>query len=836
MTTGRLAGFASLALIVFTWLAPAIAAPEAEERRIALVIGVSAYKNAPKLATANDDARAVGESLRRLRFDVSELYDPDLQKFSRAIRNFGIRATAADVAVIYYAGHGMQVDGENFLIPSDARLERRRDLVYEAMPINRLLEESGQTGKIGIVLLDCCQNNPFIERVARSIALTGRAVPTIPGLARVDAVPRNTILVTAAKADQVADESRGEHSPFATALLDNFQIPGLELSLFFRSVRDEVLRATNNRQEPYVFSSLGADPFYFFPRPPNRPPQIAAINPLEVTDAAGPTPVGVPPPTDPDQDPLTLRIIGLPRSGEIRVEGRTVTLNSVYSTVQFQTATYKPDGKILGAVGTLDILVEDGRGGSVAGSLPISVKSSHHPPVVADVGKIHVIQQALSIPPPTSVDGDRLVVTIVELPGGIVTNGQATTHVGDRLTPEQLAKLTYTPEPGFIGEAGTLRYSVDNGHGSVVEGTAAIEVGSGEAAAMPTPAALLWGRVQSSTDPALLDAFLRLFPDAPSAAEARYRRDRLMPPAPPPALAPQVAAAPHATPAPIAPPPAPAEETQLAGRRAALLAGPPAPSRPTVMMAANNPAIDLHAAIAGSREFRDCPTCPLMARIDGGSYTMGLGGREPESMPPHRVDIRSFAIGVTPVTVAQWKACAAGKACSGLPRIHVAQDETPVHGVSWDDALTYAAWLTRVTGRPYRLPTEAEWEYAARGGTTTRYWWGGSAGMALANCSDCGGDQNPRGPLPVRALKPNPFGLYDMLGGVAQWVEDCWVPNYHGAPNDGSARDGKNCQKHVLRGGSFRHTRDQITVTSRGNYDGPVRYIANGFRVARDVE
>ena len=253
--------------------------------------------------------------------------------------------------------------------------------MYEALPLDRVLGEVSQASKIGMVLLDSCRNNPFIDRVSRSMSLAGRAVSTLPGLARVDNVPRNTMVVLAAKADQIAEDGTG-HSPFAAALLAHFQIPGLELSLFFRSVRDTVLRATNNRQEPFVFSSLGAEPFYFFPRPPNTPPVIGEIKPLEVTDAAGPTRLGIPQPTDPDADPLTVRVIGLPRSGEVRIDGRVVAVNTVFSVDRFMTATYKPVGQTLGAVGTVDILVEDGRGGSVTGSLPITVVSSHHPPVV----------------------------------------------------------------------------------------------------------------------------------------------------------------------------------------------------------------------------------------------------------------------------------------------------------------------------------------------------------------------------------------------------------------------------------------------------------------------
>jgi formylglycine-generating enzyme required for sulfatase activity len=225
-----------------------------------------------------------------------------------------------------------------------------------------------------------------------------------------------------------------------------------------------------------------------------------------------------------------------------------------------------------------------------------------------------------------------------------------------------------------------------------------------------------------------------------------------------------------------------------------------------------------------------------MIRIPSGGFMMGQGAREQEAMPAHRVDVRAFAIGQTPVTVADWKLCMAAKACNFLPRMRVAEDRTPLHNLSWEDAGQYVAWLSKQTGHPYRLPSEAEWEYAARGGTTTRYWWGDSVGMFLANCNDCGGAQEPYGPLPVDALQANPFGLYGMLGGVAQWTADCWFPNYRGAPTNAAPRDSKSCDKRVLRGGSFRAQHDEITVTYRGNYDAPVRYIVNGFRLARDLE
>jgi formylglycine-generating enzyme required for sulfatase activity len=824
-----------LAVLVVLLPLVAYAAPETE-RRVALVIGIGAYQNAPHLTNPANDARAIGDSLRRLKFDVTELYDTDFRALNSGVRAFGVRAATADVAVVYYAGHGVQVDRENYLIPADAKLERERDLLYEAMPLDRLLGEVSQASRIGIVLLDSCRNNPFIERVARSITVAGRAVSTTPGLARVDNVPRNTMVVMAAKADQIAEDGQ-DHSPFAGALLAHFQIPGLELSLFFRSVRDTVLRATNNRQEPYVFSSLGAEPFYFFPRPPNRPPVVAAVTPLELIETAGPTALGLPEPTDPDQDPLSVRIIGLPRFGEVRIEGRTVALNTVVSAERLKTAVYKPDGKSIGSAGTLDVLVEDGRGGSITASLPITVQSSHHPPVLAGPNRVQVAQQVLGIPAPISPDGDPLTVTITALPRGTVRNGTAILHPGDRLTPQELSKLTFWPEAGFFGSAGSLRYTVDNGHGGTADGSLDIDVGPASGVSDQGPETALWVTLRSSSDPAEFDAFLRLFPTSRYAEDAKRRRAELTDAA----GKTRVAARPEPPKAPAkatadASPPKPADKPMVQAT-----AGEPPPAPSTIVTAANVPPIGVPSTAprgqsSDANRFQDCPTCPRMVRIPKGSFMMGLGSREPEALPAHRVDVRAFAIGQTAVTVGEWKACMAAKACSFLPRMRNAEDRTPVHNVSWEDVGQYTAWLSSIAGRPYRLPSEAEWEYAARGGTTTRYWWGDSIGMALANCADCGGSQDPHAPLPVEALSPNPYGLYGMLGGVAEWTADCWFPNYRGAPADTTPRDSKACGKRVLRGGSFRAPRDEITVTYRVSYDASVRYLVNGFRVARDME
>jgi formylglycine-generating enzyme required for sulfatase activity len=843
-----------LALVVVP-MTQAFAQPSSgPERRVAFVIGVGAYKNAPRLPNPVSDARAIGDALRHLNFEVEEVYDPDFRDLTRSLREFGIKAQQADVAVIYYAGHGVQVGRENYLLPADALLERERDLVYEALPLELFLDEASQAKRLSIILLDACRNNPFVDRLSRGITAPSRG-PAAAGLARVDAVPRNTLVAMATKADQTAEDGSTGHSPFAEALLKNLQTPGLELSLFFRSVRDGVLRATNNQQEPYVFSSLGAEPFYFNPRAPNRPPQIAAIPPLEVRDNAGPTLLPIPPPTDPDKDALTMRVTGLPRSGEIRIDGKPVAPGAIYAADKLATATYKPVGSALGDVGTFDILVEDGRGGSILGSLAISVTASNRPPAVEARRRLRIYTGALGIATPTDPDGDKLTVTVQGVPRGLIRFGVTTMHVGDRLQPEQLPALAYVPEPGFSGPAGTFEYLVDDARGGRIAGALDIDVMDPAEAAAQMAEAALWERLRESGRVEDVETFLRLYPNSYLAAAAQRRRNELLAQQAP--KTPQVAAAqppPAATPssppiqtAPVAtaPPPAPppvAEKPKTQEKVAALqplapeLASPPRRDLAMILPPVATAPAATRPTATDEHNFRDCDTCITMVRIPAGTLMMGQGAKDPSALPIHKVTLRAFALSQNPVTVGEWNACRTDGGCGPPPRMAVAQDDTPLHNVSWDDTQTYITWLSRRSGHAYRLPSEAEWEYAARAGTTTRYWWGDHPGAALANCMGCGGTQDPRAPLPAGSYQPNPFGLYDMLGGVAQWVQDCWFPNYSNAPGDGSARQSPSCSKRVLRGGSFRAGPDDMTPTSRGNYDAPVRYLANGFRVARDAD
>ncbi|WP_036027281.1 SUMF1/EgtB/PvdO family nonheme iron enzyme [Bradyrhizobium yuanmingense] len=218
---------------------------------------------------------------------------------------------------------------------------------------------------------------------------------------------------------------------------------------------------------------------------------------------------------------------------------------------------------------------------------------------------------------------------------------------------------------------------------------------------------------------------------------------------------------------------------------------------------------------------------PEMIAIRGGSFAMGSND-DPTERPVHQVTIKPFSIGKYPVTVQEWNECAAAKACGFTA---TGKDDAPVSNVSWTDAQQYVAWLAQATKKPYRLPSEAEWEYAARGGTQTKYWWGDKLQPGMAGCKDCG-ELAAEQPAKVGSFKPNPFGLYDMGGGIDQWVADCWHRTYQGAPSDGSAWASPDCGSHVLRSGSWKNDSRYVRPSNRGGYDTGVRYPTHGFRIA----
>ncbi len=241
--------------------------------------------------------------------------------------------------------------------------------------------------------------------------------------------------------------------------------------------------------------------------------------------------------------------------------------------------------------------------------------------------------------------------------------------------------------------------------------------------------------------------------------------------------------------------------------------------------------------------FKECATCAEMVVVPAGSFTMGSPssepGHSPDEEPQHRVTIaRQFAVGRFEVTFEEWDACAADGGCNGYKPSDEGwgRGRRPVINVSWDDAKAYVAWLSKKTGKSYRLPSGSEYEYATRAGTHTAYPWGNAVGTNNADCHNCGSQWDARQTAPAGSFAPNRFGLFDMVGNVREWTEDCYHSTYSGAPADGSAWiKGANCSQRVVRGGSWLIAPAFLRSASRYWFASDYRLNYLGFRVARTL-
>ena len=232
---------------------------------------------------------------------------------------------------------------------------------------------------------------------------------------------------------------------------------------------------------------------------------------------------------------------------------------------------------------------------------------------------------------------------------------------------------------------------------------------------------------------------------------------------------------------------------------------------------------------------------PAMVMITAGSFQMGdAQGRDRSAMPVRTVRFQKpFAIGRYEVTFEEYDKFAQATKRELPNDGGGGRGRQPVINFSWQDAVEYGKWLSTQTGKRYRLPTEAEWEYAARGGTETLYWWGNEMKTAMANCAGCGSQWDNKVTAPVGSFLPNPFGLYDTAGNVWEWVEDCDHEDYAAAPTDGSAwmkEGGGNCYTRVFRGGAWNYAPRGVRSSFRGRGDPGVRSAAIGFRLVREME
>jgi uncharacterized caspase-like protein len=283
---------ALLGIVLTVWLTSLFGQPAFADKRVALVIGNSAYQNVTKLSNPANDAAAVASMFKSAGFDdVESRLNLTANELRKTLREFGNRSRDADMAIVFYAGHGIELDGINYLIPIDAMLETDADVLDETVPLDRVLFAVEPARQLRLVILDACRDNPFARKMKRTIASRGIG----RGLAKVEPSSPNTMIAFAAKAGSTASDGDSKNSPFATALVEHLAKPGLDLRKAFGFVRDDVLKATNNTQEPFIYGSLGGHDVMLVPAPPVAAAPIDQDAPMrrdyELAERVGTRPV-----------------------------------------------------------------------------------------------------------------------------------------------------------------------------------------------------------------------------------------------------------------------------------------------------------------------------------------------------------------------------------------------------------------------------------------------------------------------------------------------------------------------------------------------------------------
>jgi uncharacterized caspase-like protein len=278
---GFILGLGVLAALTGFAVSPALA----DGKRVALVIGNSTYRNVPTLPNPANDGADIAAALTRLGFAVTLVTNASFDQMRRGLIAFGRDAAGADMAAVFFAGHGMEISGENWLIPVDAELKKDTDAANEAVSLRSVILQVSNTTSLGLVVLDACRNNPFVAKMSRSLAL--RAVIG-GGLGRIEPVG-NVLVAYAARDGTTALDGDGRNSPFTAALLHNIETPGVEVTFMLRNVRDDVMEVTRNEQQPFVYGSLSRKAIYLAGQPSSADQMAANQANATPVDASAPS-------------------------------------------------------------------------------------------------------------------------------------------------------------------------------------------------------------------------------------------------------------------------------------------------------------------------------------------------------------------------------------------------------------------------------------------------------------------------------------------------------------------------------------------------------------------
>jgi hypothetical protein len=258
---GFVLGLGVISALTGVAVSPALA----EGKRVALVIGNSTYQNVPTLPNPANDAADIAAALNRLGFVVTLVTNASFDQMRRGLIALGRDAAGADMAAVFFAGHGMEINGENWLIPVDAELKKDTDAANEAVSLRSVILQVSNTTSLGLIVLDACRNNPFVAKMSRSLALRAAFGG---GLGRIEPIG-NVMVAYAARDGTTALDGDSRNSPFTAALLHNIETPGVEVTFMLRNVRDDVMEVTKNEQQPFVYGSLSRRAIYLTGQPPS---------------------------------------------------------------------------------------------------------------------------------------------------------------------------------------------------------------------------------------------------------------------------------------------------------------------------------------------------------------------------------------------------------------------------------------------------------------------------------------------------------------------------------------------------------------------------------------
>jgi formylglycine-generating enzyme required for sulfatase activity len=765
------------------WLCcePAFAA-----KRIALVIGNSVYERVPQLQNPVQDATAMSQMFKAAAFDAVTLkLDLKASEMRRALRDFSDDARDADIAIIYFAGHGLEIQGTNYLIPVDAVLERDIDAFDEAVPLDRLLHAMEPARQLRLVILDACRDNPFAKSMKHGSAshLVDRGLARIEqgGLASVGPTSLNTLVAFAAKAGSTAADGDARNSPFTAALIKFLPTPGLDLRKAFGFVRDEVLKVTHNQQEPFIYGSLGGNDVPLVPEPPA--PQVAP-------DTAA-------------RDDYEL-------ASGINVVATWDSFIRKYPTGFYSDLAKAQRERLIAAKAAED-----------AARRAVAQKLAEEAGAAAEAERQRLAAKAIQ-----------------EAKAAELARAEAARKASDEAAKAAVAREADERRKALAEAAEAAR-------------RAAAKKLADEAAAAEAERQ----RIAASQEAKTAEI---AHVEAEAKADGQVKLAALLPgnPAPGQESDSDASTAAHAGCADVSP-----ELASLSPDTARTLS------------------LSEECGLKPKQSFKECENCPEMVVVPAGEFLMGSSKEEISKRlaaanegPQHKVVLtQMIAVGRFEVTRDQYAAFVDATGHLGSGRCFTLEQNTPQERenrsflmpgyaqqgnhpavcVSWTDAQAYVDWLARVTGKSYRLPSEAEYEYAARARGTARY---GASDDTTELCRFANGaDQSARAAglpddadymdctdgfpytAPVGSFAQNAFGLNDLIGNVWEWTADCFAEDYRAAPLDAVARGQADCPARAVRGGDWFSAAALLRPAVRASAKPDSHYDDIGFRVVRTL-